>query len=168
MLGGISLWFWFLFSWWSVIFSIFLVLVGHFFGEMSTQVFCPLWTGLFYSCWVLEVLYLLSISDTQFASIFSCSEVSSLLCLWWQNYKIFMNSNLFFFCCMFCCCSVDKLCWTLQSHGLWGTPGFPVLHYLPEFAQTHVPWICDAIQPSHSLLPPSSPALNLSQHQGLF
>ena len=47
------------------------------------------------------------------------------------------------------------------------TPGFPVLHYLPEFAQTHVHWVSDAIRPSHPLSP-SSPAFNLSQHQGLF
>ena len=46
-----------------------------------------------------------------------------------------------------------------------GTPGFPVLHYLPEFAQTHVQWVGDAIQPSHPLLPPSPPALSLSQNQ---
>ena len=39
-------------------------------------------------------------------------------------------------------------------------PGFPVLHYLPEFAQTHILWVSDAIQPSHPLLPPSH-ALNL-------
>ena len=45
------------------------------------------------------------------------------------------------------------------------TPGFPVLHYLPEFAQTYVRWIGDAIQPSHPLPPSSPPALNLSQHQ---
>ena len=43
-------------------------------------------------------------------------------------------------------------------------PGFLVLHDLPKFAQTHV----HAIQPSHPLSPPSSPAPNLSQHQGLF
>ena len=48
------------------------------------------------------------------------------------------------------------------------TPGFPVLHYLPEFAQTHVHWVGDAIQPSHPLSSPSPPALSLSQHQGLF
>ena len=48
------------------------------------------------------------------------------------------------------------------------TPGFPVLHYIPEFAQTHVHWVGDVIQPSHSLSPPSPPTLNLSQHQGLF
>ena len=45
------------------------------------------------------------------------------------------------------------------------TPGFPVLHYLPEFSQTHVHWVNDAIQPSHPLFPLSLPALNLSQHQ---
>ena len=48
------------------------------------------------------------------------------------------------------------------------TLGFPVLHCLPEFAQASVHWVGDAIQPSHPLLPPSPPALNLSQHQGLF
>ena len=48
------------------------------------------------------------------------------------------------------------------------TPGFPVFHYLPEFAQTHVHWLGDAIQPSHPLSSPSPLAFNLSQHQGLF
>ena len=45
------------------------------------------------------------------------------------------------------------------------SPGFPILHYLPVFAQTHVYWVGDAIQPSHSLPPPSPFAFNLSQHQ---
>ena len=49
----------------------------------------------------------------------------------------------------------------------FGTPGFPVLYHLLEFAQTHIHWVSDAAQTSHPL-PPSSPALNLSQHQGLF
>ena len=48
------------------------------------------------------------------------------------------------------------------------TPGSPVLHYLPEFAQTHVHWISYAIQSSDPLLPPSPLDLNLSQRQGLF
>jgi len=48
------------------------------------------------------------------------------------------------------------------------TPGLPVHHQLPEFAQTHVHWIGDAIQLSHPLSSPYPPALNLSQHQGLF
>ena len=46
--------------------------------------------------------------------------------------------------------------------------GFPVLHYLLEFAGTHVHWVSDAIQPSHPLSPPSPLSLSLSQHQGLF
>ena len=41
-------------------------------------------------------------------------------------------------------------------------PGLPVLHHLPELAQTHVYWVGDAIQPSHPLSPPSPPAFNLS------
>ena len=46
--------------------------------------------------------------------------------------------------------------------------GFPVLHYLLEFAQTHVYWVNDAIQPSHPLSPPSPSTLNHFQHQDLF
>ena len=48
------------------------------------------------------------------------------------------------------------------------TPGLPVHHQLPEFTQTHLYWVGDAIQPSHPLSSPSPPAFNLSQHQGLF
>ena len=47
-------------------------------------------------------------------------------------------------------------------------PGFPVHHHLPELAQTHVYQVSDAIQPSHPLSPPSPPAFNLPQHQGVF
>ena len=47
-------------------------------------------------------------------------------------------------------------------------PGLPVHHQLLELTQTHVHWVSDAIQPSHPLSSPSPPALNLSQHQGLF
>ena len=48
------------------------------------------------------------------------------------------------------------------------TPGLPVYHQLPEFTQSHVHWIGDAIQPSHPQSSPSPPAPNPSQHQGLF
>ena len=47
-------------------------------------------------------------------------------------------------------------------------PGLPAHHQLPEFTQTHIHRVSDAIQPSHALLPPFSPTLNFSQHQGLF
>jgi len=47
-------------------------------------------------------------------------------------------------------------------------PGLSVHHQFPEFTQTHVYWVGDAIQPSHPLFSPSPPAFNLSQHQGLL
>ena len=67
-----------------------------------------------------------------------------------------------------CCCSVTQLYPALYDPMHCSTPGFSVLYYLPEFAQTHVHWVSDAIQPSHPLLPPFPPVVNLSQHQGLF
>ena len=59
-------------------------------------------------------------------------------------------------------------CLTLCNPMDCSMSGLPVLHCLPEFTQTHVHWVGDAIQPSHPLSPPSPPALNLSQHQSLF
>ena len=59
------------------------------------------------------------------------------------------------------CCSVAKLCMTLCDPLDCSMPGFPVLHYLSEFAQTHVRWVSDAIQPSHPLSPLSPLAFNL-------
>ena len=47
------------------------------------------------------------------------------------------------------------------------TPGLPVHHLLPEFTQTHVHQVGDAIQPSHPLTSPFPPAFNLSQNQGM-
>ena len=70
-------------------------------------------------------------------------------------------------CQFIICCSAPKSCPTLCNRMDCSTPGFPVLHYLPEFAQTHVHWVCDAIQPSHPLSSPS-PAFNSSQHQEGF
>ena len=70
--------------------------------------------------------------------------------------------------CFFSSCSVTHLCPTLCDPVDCSTPGPHVLHHLPEFTQTHVHWVGDAIQPSHPLSPPSPPAFNLSQHQGLF
>ena len=64
--------------------------------------------------------------------------------------------------------SVAQSCPTLCNIMNRSTPGLPVHHQLPEFSQTHVHWVGDAIHPSHPLLSPSPSALNLSQHQGLF
>ena len=64
--------------------------------------------------------------------------------------------------------SVTQSCPTLCHPMDCSTPGLPVHYQLPGFTQTHVHWVSDAIQPSHPLSSPSLPALNLSQHQGLF
>ena len=64
--------------------------------------------------------------------------------------------------------SVAQSCPTLCDPMNRSTPGLPVHHQLPEFTQTHVHRVGDAIQPSHPRSSPSTPAPNPSQHQGLF
>ena len=85
------------------------------------------------------------------------SELSSLLGLLQLNTTDWMA-----------CCSVTQLYPTLCNPMDSSSPGFPVLHRVPEFAQTHVCRVSDAIQPSHPLSPPSPPVFYLFQHQGLF
>ena len=77
-------------------------------------------------------------------------------------------------------CSFSYVSWSVQFSSVaqscpalcdpmgCSTPGFPVHHQLPELIQTHVHRVSDAIQPSHPLSSPWPPALNVSQHQGLF
>ena len=64
--------------------------------------------------------------------------------------------------------SVAQSCPTLSDPMNHSTPGLPVHYQLPEFTQTHVHRVGDATQSSHLLPSPSPPALNLSQHHGLF
>ena len=64
--------------------------------------------------------------------------------------------------------SVTQSCPTLCDHMNRSTPGLPVHHHLPEFTQTHIHQVSDAIQPSHPLSSPSPPDPNPSQHQSLF
>ena len=71
----------------------------------------------------------------------------------WEMFLIFQFS------------SVTQLCPTLRDPVNCSTPGLPVHHQLPEFTQSHVHWVSDAIQPSHPLSSPSPPALNPSQHE---
>ena len=108
---------------------------------------------------------------------------------WMTIYFIYLKKNFFWSrldlqCCVSFCCTVKctvytytsvqfssvaqsclTLCDPMHNHS---TPGLPVHHQLPESTQTCVHRVNDAIQPSHPLLSPSLPALNLSQHQGLF
>ena len=64
--------------------------------------------------------------------------------------------------------SVVQLCPTLCDPMNRSMPGLPVHHQHPEFTQTDVHRVGDAIQPSHPLLSPSPPVRNPSQHQSLF
>ena len=74
---------------------------------------------------------------------------------WWEVSSVQFNS-------------VAQSCPTLCDPMNRSTPGLPVHNQLPEFTQTHVHWVSDAIQPSHPLSSPSPPAPNPSQHQSLF
>ena len=79
--------------------------------------------------------------------------------------NIFNKSQLYHFSVQFS--SVTQSCPTLCNPMNHSRPGLPVHHKLPEFTQTDVHRVSDAIQPSHPLSSPSSPTLNLSQNQDL-
>ena len=64
--------------------------------------------------------------------------------------------------------SVAQSCPALCDPMSHSTPGLHVHHQIPEFTQTHIQRVSDAIQPSHPRSSPSPPAFSLSQHQGLF
>ena len=105
-------------------------------------------------------------------------------------WSLWLYLSLFLACPSFCLSALFFSKWVLSSNGpsspsdqirsvaqscptLWdpmnrSTPGLPVHHQLPEFTETHVHRVSDAIQPSHPLLSPSPPAPNPSQHQSLF
>ena len=118
-----------------------------FFEEMSIKVFCPLFIGIvFCRC---------------------CCERRFRLSDGWRL-SLGLSCNAVFGCHHLSCCSVTKLCPTLCNPMDCSTPGPTVPHYLLEFAQVHVHWVSDAIQPSNPLLPSSPFALNLAQHQGPF
>ena len=105
---------------------------------------------------------------------------SSLLC--WDPFATFVYFCLNFYISAFFKClvlyefsfrfnqfsSVTQSCLPLCDPMKHSTPGLPVHHQLPESTQIHVHRVGDAIQPPHPLSSPSSPALTLSQHQGLF
>ena len=115
-----------------------------------------------------ELLYLVPISSCSFHSLF-------LSTLDFFPSPLGLLASAPFKCLSLCpeCYSVQfssltRSCPTLCDPMDCSMPGLPVHHQLLEFTQTHVHRICDAIQPSHPLLSPSSPSLNLSQDQGIF
>ena len=82
--------------------------------------------------------------------------------------NIFFSFPLYFFWFLLCCCSVAQLCLTLCDPMDYSMPGFSVLQYLPELAQTHDHWVSDAIQPSHPLSSPSSSCFQSFPASGSF
>ena len=95
--------------------------------------------------------------------LWGCKEPDMTEWLNWCFYLILENCLSYSFAVVQSSVMSDSL-WSMDCSML----GFPVLHHLPEFAQTHVQQVNDAIQPSCLLSSPSPPAFNLSQHQGLF
>ena len=97
--------------------------------------------------------------------------------LWVTNEKICGYFEGLYVCVCVCVCvcvyivqfsSVTQLCPTLCDPMNLSMPGLPVHHHLPEFTQTHVHWVHDAIQQSHPLSSPFPPVPSPSQHQSLF
>ena len=107
--------------------------------------------------------FLSSLSTIRLSKTFDLHYDTNYICSVLSNSTVFGFSHGSKYCC-----SVAKLHLTLCDIIDYSTPGFPVFHYLLEFAQTHVHRVGDAIQSSHPLLSPSPPALkNLSQDQSL-
>ena len=114
----------------------------------------------------------------------ACSEISSLLFKFSPTYPTtgcsfsFILSGLMFYLSIkpvsyTYCHSVTKSCLTLWNPKDCSTSGFPVLHYLLEFAQTHVHGVDDAIQPSHPLsslllLPSISPSIRVFSNKSIY
>ena len=92
------------------------------------------------------------------------SEIPPLIIFCILIYPVVRHMNT----CLVQFSSVAQLCPILCDPMNYSTPGLPVHHQLPEFTQTHVHRVGDAIQPSHPLSSASLPAFNLSQNQGLF
>ena len=82
--------------------------------------------------------------------------------------KVQQGTKFYFFICSVQFSSVAQSCPTLCDPMNRSTPGLPVYYQLPEFTQTHVHRVSDAIQPSHPLSSPSPPVPNPSQRQDLF
>ena len=130
----------------------------------SVQSFSHAW--LFATPWTAACQASLSITNSQ--SLLKLTSIESVMI---SNHLILCrpllpSPSLFPYTTLFR--SVTQSCPTLCDPMDCGMPGFPVYHQLPELTQTHVHWVGDTIQPSRPRLPPSLPAFNLTQHQGLF
>ena len=126
----------------------------------------------------LAFFQILDFPQFLFPSLCSVYLELTLCLVSWIVYYLILHLCYWFSSCFSLVSSPGPYVWSV---GVWllshvrlrdpmdcSTPGFPVLHYLPDFAQTSIHWAGDAIQPPPPLSFPSSPTFSLSQHQGLF
>ena len=133
--------------------------------------FVHLWRNVYYifcpfNDWVIWFLYIKLYEQC----VLYILEINLLLVTSFANIFFRAPRSLFIFFLKFlllCCYSVTKSYLPLCDPMDCSTPGFPVLHHLPEFARTHVYWVADAIQASHLLPSPSPPAFSVFQDQSL-
>ena len=113
-------------------------------------------------------IHLIQLNSLYFSSITENYYTSTLFrkCLLSLGLYLYIFIYIYIYSVQFS--SVAQSCLTLCDPMKRSKPGLPVHHELSESTQTHVRQVGNAIQPSHPLLSPSPPALNLSQHQGLF
>ena len=131
----------------------------------SFWLFAPLhYLVVFFRIYSLYFFLLMKSTFDPFRGFFSVGLVVKLIRpsphhLWghahtFLRFCYFFGTFPFYLSCGCCCfCSITKSWLTLFDPMDRSTPGFHVLHYFKEFAQTHVHWVSDAIQPSHPLLP---------------
>ena len=116
-------------------------------------------------CTILEVLYHFLAARL---SLWIVYWTAAKTVIYWVAFHCGIQTRTVWSLYRCCCCLVTKSCPSLCNPMDCNTPAFLVLHYLPEFAKTHVHRVDDAIQPHHPLSLPSSSALNLSQHGSLL
>ena len=138
------------------------------FLSCRSEILYPLNNFLFLllQSWITTILLFVSMNLTILDMTYRWNHT---VCVFWGYLSLLTNTGFILADVWYTpCCSVAQSCATLCDPMDRSTPGFPVLHCLPEFAQTHVRGVNDVIQPSHPLLSPSSPSFNLSQNQGLL
>ena len=118
-------------------------------GSSLGLAYCPGGRGIGFVCRFLEILLSITPTPKQYRPLSTAAENNPLPC---NNEKETINR-------LDGCYSNYKLCPTVYNPMDCSMPGFPALHYLPEFVQTHVHWVNDAIQLSYPLSP-SSPVLS--------
>ena len=120
-------------------------------------------------CWQMFIAFSYRFFFLYFGDICYCFFFHYVLLIW-DLHIFFLSSYMYIYIYIYISSSnsVTQLCPPLCNPMNCSTSVLPIHHQLLDSTQTHAHWVGDAIQPSHPLLSPSPPALNLSQHEGLF